>query len=196
MVTVGKHGKQAVKVNHPLPLFPYLISCLTSAFITELLKSLDAGLASTGSVVKVLSNIAHITETKMGGTLSAIISIFFNAFTAELGPSGSLTAAPAQACKALESHTAARVGHRTIMDIIIPTTEALEKTGSLNTALEAAVNGVKATKKMVPALGRATYVGGMEGKGLPPDPGAWGAMLLIKGLYEVLGDGTSNGPTA
>jgi dihydroxyacetone kinase len=123
----------------------------------------------------------------MGGTLGAILSIFFNALHTELARSGSLTEAPARACKSLESHTAARVGHRTIMDVIIPATEALKETGELKKAMEAAVKGAEDTKRLVPVLGRATYVGGMEGKELPPDPGAWGAMLLVKGLCEGLG---------
>ena len=50
------------------------------------------------------------------------------------------------------------------------------------------VQGAEATKTMKPRLGRATYVGAGkdEGKELPPDPGAWGAMVVIKALKEGL----------
>jgi dihydroxyacetone kinase len=152
----------------------------------EVLSLLSSGLASSGSLLTVLAAVAEITESKMGGTLGAILSIFFHAFQSELAKSGDITSAPARACKILEGHTAARVGHRTILDVIIPASEKFRETGRLEDALEAAVKGAEGTRLMKPLLGRATYVGGMEGKELPADPGAWGAMLLIKGLYDGL----------
>jgi dihydroxyacetone kinase len=151
-----------------------------------LLKELDNGLAKTGSMLELLKAVAEITETKMGGTLGAILSIFFNAYTSELARTQSMTGAPGAACRNLQHHTAARVGHRTIMDVLIPATEILEKTESLKEAMEAAVDGAEITKSLNAKLGRATYVGGMEGKELPPDPGAWGAMEIIRSIYEEL----------
>ncbi len=150
----------------------------------ELLKALDDGLASSGSILKITSHVAEITETKMGGTLGAILSIYFNALTSELlHPPHDIKTAPASACEILQTHTAARVGHRTIMDVLIPATEAL-KTGDVKAMVEAAKQGAENTKKLTPLLGRATYVGGMQGKELPPDPGAWGAMEIIKTIGE------------
>lgn len=151
-----------------------------------LLKELDNGLAKTGSMLELLQAVAEITETKMGGTLGAILSIFFNAYTSELARTQSMTEAPAAACRNLQHHTAARVGHRTIMDVLIPVTEILEKTKSLKEASDAGVDGAESTKTLNAKLGRATYVGGMEGKELPPDPGAWGAMEIIRSIYEEL----------
>jgi triose/dihydroxyacetone kinase / FAD-AMP lyase (cyclizing) len=153
----------------------------------ELLKALDNGLASSGSLLAVTSRIAEITETNMGGTLGAILSIFFNALMSEFSklPYDIMTA-PAGASRVLQTHTAARVGHRTIMDVLIPATEALEETSNMKAMVAAAERGAEGTKALIPLLGRATYVGGMNGKGLPPDPGAWGAMEIIKGLSEGL----------
>ncbi|KAH8812859.1 Dak1 domain-containing protein, partial [Xylogone sp. PMI_703] len=148
----------------------------------ELLRELDNGLANSGSISDVLSAIAEITETKMGGTLGAILSLFFNAFIVELGQTESVTEAPAAACKTLEGYTMARVGHRTIMDVIIPATDALKRTGNLKEALKAARKGAESTRTAKPMLGRATYVGTKEGIELPPDPGAWGAMVILEGL--------------
>jgi triose/dihydroxyacetone kinase / FAD-AMP lyase (cyclizing) len=124
----------------------------------------------------------------MGGTLGAILSIFFNAFASEIALTQSLTKAPARACKNLESYTPARVGHRTIMDVIIPATMALEEKGTMEAAFKAAQTGAESTKYLRPLLGRSTYVGCTEGNELPPDAGAWGAMQLIKGLYEGLSE--------
>jgi dihydroxyacetone kinase len=148
------------------------------------LKELDDGLASDGSVLGVVQAVCDITETRMGGTLSAIMGIFFNALTSELIKSQSLVVAPAAACTALQSYTTARVGHRTIMDVLIPFVETLRSTSSIEDAVKAAESGAQSTRRLVPALGRATYVGREAGKELPPDPGAWGAMEIVKGLLE------------
>lgn len=151
-----------------------------------MLKELDGGLADQGSILSVCSAMSEITETKMGGTLGAILGIFFNALVSELAHGASIFAAPARACRDLEKHTTARVGHRTIMDVLIPATTALELTGDLAKMLEVARQGAESTKMLDPMLGRATYVGGVKGKELPPDPGAWGLMEVISGLSKVL----------
>lgn len=123
----------------------------------------------------------------MGGTLGAILSLYFNALTSELMQSGSIDKAPAAACRILEGYTAARVGHRTIMDVLIPVTDALKNGGHLKGALEAAKKGAESTRNAKPMLGRATYVGIKEGTELPPDPGAWGAMVSLEGLCSGFG---------
>lgn len=126
----------------------------------------------------------------MGGTLGAILSIFFSALTSELIATSSIYTAPSRACSKLEQYTAARVGHRTIMDVLIPFTRALEETESFAKARDAAVKGAESTRGLSAKLGRATYVGGMqEDSSIPPDPGAWGAKEAIKGIAEGLGLG-------
>lgn len=152
-----------------------------------LLHELDNGLATSGSLISILSSISHITETKMGGTLGAILSIYFNAFTSELARTKSLRDAPLNACKLLEGHTTARCGHRTIMDVLIPVVEEWARSGDVNKVVRVAEDAANGTRSLRPLLGRATYVGGkMNGELLPPDPGAWGAMVAVKGVVEGL----------
>jgi dihydroxyacetone kinase len=90
----------------------------------------------------------------------------------------------------LEQYTPAKVGDRTVMDTLIPFAEAMRASRSFDDAVAAAVRGAEATKTMKPRLGRATYVGtgGVEGEGkeLPPDPGAWGAMVVIRALHTAM----------
>jgi dihydroxyacetone kinase len=181
MAIVERLSKRALKV-FPIAHF----HSDYSNTLSELLHEIDNGLAKEGSILSVCSAMSEITETKMGGTLGAILGIFFNALVSELAHGASITAAPAQACRELEKHTAARVGHRTIMDVLIPATRALEETGDVEKMVEAAKRGAESTKTLDPVLGRATYVGGMNGKELPPDPGAWGLMEAINGLSQVL----------
>ncbi|KAL7936492.1 Dak1 domain-containing protein [Trichoderma chlorosporum] len=161
---------------------------------TSLLTALDSGLAKTGSVVKVLLELEDIVESKMGGTLGGILGIFFVSLRAAVEKNIGLAQNPvtlwgAALGTALENlcrYTPAKVGDRTVMDTLIPFAAVMGESG-FDSGVKAAENGADATKTMKPRLGRATYVGvSSENKELPPDPGAWGAMVAIRGLQEGL----------
>ncbi|KAF7562864.1 hypothetical protein G7046_g1275 [Stylonectria norvegica] len=159
---------------------------------TSLITALDLGLAKAGSVVKVLQELEDIVEGKMGGTLGGILGIFFVSLRTameknihiarEKGAVALWSDALATALGNLGRYTPAKVGDRTVMDTLIPFAEIIEKAGFVD-GVQAAVDGAEATKRMQPKLGRATYVGIEEGNELPPDPGAWGAMVAIRGLH-------------
>ena len=161
---------------------------------TALLASVDQGLTKSGSVVEVLRELEDIVESKMGGTLGGILGIFFVALrnavesNIAIAQSGSIVAlwgvALSTALQNLRRYTPAKVGDRTVMDTLIPFAEVISNAGFAD-SVQAAVDGAEGTKKMKPRLGRATYVGGVSDNGdLPPDPGAWGAMVAIRGLQS------------
>ncbi|KAM6487533.1 Dak1 domain-containing protein [Trichoderma sp. SZMC 28011] len=161
---------------------------------TSLLTALDSGLAKAGSVVKVLLELEDIVESKMGGTLGGILGIFFVSLRAAVekniglaqNPVALWGAALGTALENLRRYTPAKVGDRTVMDTLIPFAAVMGESG-FNSGVKAAEDGADATKTMKPRLGRATYVGvSSESKELPPDPGAWGAMVAIRGLQEGL----------
>ena len=87
----------------------------------------------------------------------------------------------------LKARTAARVGHRTVMDALIPFAETLAKTGDLAQAVNASRKGGEATADMTAKLGRATYVGQREDRVMPPDPGAMAFVAVVEGIQKVLG---------
>lgn len=130
----------------------------------------------------------------MGGTLGGILGIFFVSLRAavennvELAKSKGVVAlwaaALSTALESLHRYTPAKVGDRTVMDTLIPLTETMNESG-FDDGVRAAVRGAEATKTMKPRLGRATYVGAgsMGDQELPPDPGAWGAMVVIRALH-------------
>ncbi|OAA65199.1 Dak kinase [Niveomyces insectorum RCEF 264] len=63
----------------------------------------------------------------------------------------------------------------------------IAKGNSLEAGVRAAEAGAERTRTLTPRLGRATYVaaGKSASSGdLPPDPGAWGVMVALRGLYE------------
>lgn len=162
-----------------------------------LLAALDSkALAARGSVVAVLQELEDIVESRMGGTLGGILGIFFvalrNAVESNVSDGEKMSAAEiwgrslAAALRQLSKYTPAKVGDRTVMDTLIPFAEAILSAGSFDDGVNAAVKGAEATKTMAPKLGRATYVAAGRENGqlqvLPPDPGAWGAMVAIQGL--------------
>lgn len=163
-----------------------------------LLEAIDSKqITSNGSVVEVLLELEDIVESKMGGTLGGILGIFFvslrtavtenSGLASTKGPVSVWSKSLAYALQHLEQYTPAKVGDRTVMDTLIPFAEAMQAKQSFQEGVAAAVQGSEATKTLKPRLGRATYVGaGAEGKELPPDPGAWGAMVAIRGLQTAM----------
>jgi dihydroxyacetone kinase len=163
-----------------------------------LLEAIDSKkITAKGSVIEVLTELEDILEGKMGGTLGGILGIFFVSLRNSVQQNIALVQTEglvsvwskglASALHHLKQYTPAKVGDRTVMDTLIPFAEAMREKQSFEEGAAAAINGAEATKTMTPRLGRATYVGtGTEGKELPPDPGAWGAMVVIRGLHAAM----------
>ncbi|PNH67929.1 hypothetical protein VD0002_g1967 [Verticillium dahliae] len=160
----------------------------------SLLAALDAGVARSGSVGRVLVELEDIVESKIGGTLGGVLGIFFvslrvamqrdAAIARTLGQEALWAGALTTALQNLRRYTPAKVGDRTIMDALIPFAEGMA-VGGFTAGVEGAGGGAEATKGMKPRLGRATYVGvgsGDEGREIPPDPGAWAARVTGEGL--------------
>jgi len=132
-----------------------------------------------------------------GGTLGAIFSIFLAGLTTSLlssASSGSEVQVDASfwgksalvAVETLKQRTAARKGHRTVMDAMIPFAETLAETGDFEKAVKACKNGGEATATMIAKLGRATYVGERSDRAMPPDPGAMAFVAVIEGIAKAL----------
>ncbi|EWY98823.1 dihydroxyacetone kinase [Fusarium oxysporum NRRL 32931] len=142
----------------------------------------------TGDVVVDLSSIVTIVETAMDGTSGALYAIFLNALVhalRELSPGAASPEVWAKALKmssdALAKYTPARPGDRTLVDALHPFVEALNQTGDVKNAADAALEGANKTKGMQASLGRTVYIGG-SGYQEVPDPGAWGLASFFLGL--------------
>ncbi|KAG9505822.1 hypothetical protein J7337_002794 [Fusarium musae] len=142
----------------------------------------------TGDVVVDLSSIVTIVETAMDGTSGALYAIFLNALVhalRELSPGTASSEVWGKALKmssdALAKYTPARPGDRTLVDALYPFVEALNQTGDVKKAAEAALEGANKTKGMQASLGRTVYIGG-SGYQEVPDPGAWGLASFFLGL--------------
>lgn len=163
---------------------------LTSCIAT--LKILDNKIAASGSIFDILHSIIDAVDD-MGGTLGAIFGILIAALASTLKTQkakgdGDLMSifAPALtlAVGHLMNHTGARVGDRTVMDVLIPFQETLEKGRDLGKAVKEAEKAAEGTKDLEPKFGRASYVGAGGDEQRLPDPGAWALMEIVKGVYD------------
>lgn len=79
----------------------------------------------------------------------------------------------------------ARPGDRTMLDALVPASEALSRTGSLQAAAVAAEAGAEATAAMTPRVGRASYLGD-RAMGFP-DAGAVAVTVWLRALADRAG---------
>ena len=158
------------------------------------LKILDNGTAKSGSVQTLLHAVTNAVDD-MGGTLGAIFGILLAAFSTSLRAQKSkanadgklidvFAPALAEAVESLKQHTGARVGDRTVMDVLLSFAETLDQSRDLETAVKKADSAADRTRELKAGFGRASYVGGVEEKEKVPDPGAWALMEIVKGLLE------------
>ncbi|KAK6455914.1 dihydroxyacetone kinase isoenzyme I [Scheffersomyces xylosifermentans] len=156
------------------------------------LRAISDGVADRGSVLTVLKTVLKIIKVDMGGTLGAILFIFMNAFITKLeyllenntlNTTEKLAESLTHAITTLCEFTKARIGHRTVMDVLIPFCEFFDRTRDISVAIQVAEDSAKRTSKLTPKLGRATYVGIEDNrKDFPPDPGAYGVYEVIAAL--------------
>lgn len=132
----------------------------------------------------------------MGGTLGAILGILLSAFTSALREAARATgsseasaatfaAALAQAVTALKTHTSAREGDRTVMDVLLPFADAFAASADFAAAVAVAKQKAEATKFLKAKFGRATYVAEAQGQELP-DPGAWALYEWLDGMLRAV----------
>jgi len=122
-------------------------------------------------------------ERSMGGSSGALYSIFLNAAANTLAAApptpAAFAAAFAAGGAAMSKYGGASVGHRTMLDAMVPAAEAMAAAaaagqgmpGVLAAGAAAAEAGADATKEMAAGAGRASYVPQATLKEAP-DPGA------------------------
>lgn len=161
----------------------------------SLLRNLENGSAASGSVFAFLESTIEAVDD-MGGTLGAIFGILLSAFSSSLRSEAQANSelttsispklyasSLASAVESLKSHTPAREGDRTVMDVLLPFSDTFVKLGDFRAAVKVAAEKAEATRYLKARFGRATYVGDAAGQELP-DPGAWALYELLLGMAE------------
>ncbi|KAH7131499.1 Dak1 domain-containing protein [Dactylonectria estremocensis] len=170
------------------------VNGLVQEFQKDHADALDIGL--------IFRRTAVTAERSMGGTSGAIYAIFLNAVANRLtdlaassptnhDASTLIRAALQSGLDELCRYTPARIGHRTLMDALIPFVAAFsraEAPSSLESAVADARAGAEGTRNMAAALGRASYVGQdrFDDEGGIPDPGALGVVSILRGVEAAL----------
>lgn len=163
-----------------------------------LVKEFEQDTTGEVDIGHIFRRAATVAEKKMGGTSGGIYAIFLNAVANSLtntaipktntSPDAAISSALKQGLEELCRYTPARVGHRTLMDALIPFIQVYSEGASFVAAVDEARKGAEGTRRMAAALGRASYVGQerFDEEGGIPDPGALGIVSILRGLQSVL----------
>ncbi|KAJ5611920.1 hypothetical protein N7528_009025 [Penicillium herquei] len=158
-------------------------------------KRIAQGCTESGNVLELIHSILQAVDD-MGGTLGAIFGVLLSALSTALKrnlaegkispqtPDFYATALDS-AVTSLKSHTGAREGDRTVMDVLLPFNDEFLKSKSLFSAINIAAQKAEGTRYLKAKFGRATYVGDDSSQELP-DPGAWAFYEIVTGLAEGL----------
>lgn len=139
-------------------------------------QNLDDALSRAVPVVDALTDptpgevFAALTDAFLdtGGTSGPLFGLWFGHLAKAAGPrlsAAELAAAVQAGTAAVQRLGGAEVGHKTMVDALVPATDALQASNdaSVSTALSAAARaaqvGTDATADLVAARGRASYVG-------------------------------------
>ena len=133
---------------------------------------------------ETLAQLVSELEVNMGGTSGALYCIYLTALASALATESTVAGALKAALGQLMKYTRARLGDRTMMDALIPFVKTLERTGDVGQAVERMKEGVEGTKTMEASLGRSAYLDESATRGVP-DPGAYGLLVLLRGMAEV-----------
>lgn len=139
--------------------------------------------------VTCLIKLAHCAEQVMGGTSGAVYSLMF--VGASLNAPNWM-AAWESGLDMVMKYSSARLGHRTMLDALIPACETFKQVQSkggtweeaLESALKEAEKGCENTRNLKPLSGRAMYVEAANIKDV--DAGAYGVVVWLKAVASEL----------
>lgn len=146
-----------------------------------------------------LKVISHVLVNKIGGSMGPLYGSFFRGLSVASRKSETITnelmlEMLKKAYKNLSDLTDAKVGDKSLIDVLAPTVETYEKTlnagGSFNECLSqsltAAQSGVEATKEIPAKIGRASRIGdrsiGFQ------DAGATSCYLIIEAMVNTINE--------
>jgi dihydroxyacetone kinase len=152
---------------------------------------------STHDCALFCSELAQAISESMGGTSGALYEIMFRSMAQYFHGKPSQGVATIQiwalalevGSKSIMNYGGATEGMRTMLDALIPATQAMVSATSsslttqevINQASSAALEGAERTKTMASLAGRANYVAAAAMEGIP-DPGAYAIYVALKAI--------------
>ncbi|WP_136068292.1 dihydroxyacetone kinase subunit DhaK [Modicisalibacter radicis] len=148
-------------------------------------KALRAGRLDTQDPAAMLNGIGELLARDMGGSSGVLLSILATASGAALGQGRAWGEALGDAVERMQHYGGARPGDRTMIDALIPASDALEAGQAMADAARAARQGAEATAGMKQAgAGRSAYVPEDALDGVT-DPGAEAVALAFAALADI-----------
>ena len=147
------------------------------------------------NISATLKAIGHSLRSEMGGSSGPLYGVLFLRCGTVLEASDATgqaewTEALDQCCRAIGELGGAKPGDRTMLDSLVPFVKSLNGVGgdlsreALLAAVEEAERGVEATARMMPRVGRSSYLG--ERVLGYPDPGAKAVAIWLRAVCEAL----------
>jgi dihydroxyacetone kinase-like protein len=142
---------------------------------------------SPADIGGIFQTAAAALVRNVGGAAGPLYGTFFlRAATAAAGKDqlqpADVAAVFAAGIEGIKQRGKAEPGDKTMLDALLPAREALQNGGTLQSAAEAAEQGMRATIPLQARKGRASYLG--ERSIGHQDPGATSAWLLVKTAAE------------
>lgn len=155
--------------------------------------------AFAGSAAETLASVAATVATAIGGSLGGLLNLGLTAASGALPAGGDRASTPrdwaaavAAGTAAVEHYGRAKAGSRTMLDALLPASEALARAAddgappavAARAAAVAAAAGAEATKGMAAEAGRASYT---RGAALADaDPGAVAVAVWMDAVAATL----------
>jgi len=130
-----------------------------------------------------MRTLADSVSDSMGGTSGALLEIFFRAAGTALSQGKSASDAFKAGVDAMMFYGGGQAGYRTMLDALLPASEALAQGKSLTEVSAAASAGAEATKTMVAKAGRANWVNEEQYRNTP-DPGAMAVAVALEAIAK------------
>lgn len=154
---------------------------------------LDEASSKPRSAAALLRGVAGAVSEDMGGSSGALLEILFGAMANALAPDTVPTPLSPEAwAEALAGGVVrlgfvggASPGDRTMLDALLPASEALVRGRGLAEAAGAARAGAEATREMAAKAGRANYVPAERTKGFV-DPGAEAVAIALEAMAKAV----------
>ena len=153
------------------------------------------GESSCKSLQNFLNDVAWALLGLDGGATGPLLGSFFLGISEAVELRTELDAQSLAMCfeeglNALARQSRAQVGDKSMLDALVPATQALRRAADegqpledvLRAAADAAEEGAASTADLVAKVGRAKYLGSKTIG--TPDPGATSVSLLFRGLYK------------
>jgi dihydroxyacetone kinase len=160
----------------------------------HILQELQNGKLATGHPVSLFSDLSRAVSASMGGTSGILLELLLGKVASTLAQkpqteisSVSLAHAFQEGVHAVQLYGGATVGSRTMLDALIPASEAWTSLADFSHAVRAARKGANGTAEMDTAsAGRSNYLSQESLQGTP-DPGAIAVAIVLEACAAVLG---------